>query len=635
MHLPITRRTASSQNPKPSCLAFLGAILFILACGLNGFSIENGPPDPRPPRTEAAQTSARSQATSPARPWVEITPTTAVVAVGRPRPLSLWNDSGERITDATWSLSNPELADIVSAESDQGAYPETGEHPPHGTAVLVGKAPGQVTVTAQWKNATAQTAIEIVPGPFLKGGVNRWVVAAHSGYSTIRFLLAYTSQDGPAIYSIENGGEKGLWVRGLDLDGAQTWAYHWAEPVGAASLKGSAAPVVAYLKRGTQAFIRAVPDTQGGVILQFESADSRSLLVKLDARTGKEVWRYASQGWLYRTSTTHYDGTIFIVEMQSSPKPETALIGINGLSGVIKSRLPFPLSQTGEKNAGCKEGNDHVVQYPSPAGAPMTSEHSSVFLEVEVSSRVRDTLPCKGGGTLSINNSLRLLELKKDGTHNWRMIRSFTYDGPPGSPDAKSVPRPIASEVIPDGQGGVQAAWTYSVESPTRKIEARITRISPAETKEFSLPFPGWGGTPWEPSDSGMVLGEQTTGMASVGNKVVAYDVVTGEVKWTWRAGQGIVQILMSLAGNGLLIMNRGDVVKLDASGKLEPKSEEVLSKRYRTPMAAEDVNNDQIDEDGVTAFNYDFGRFFAIQTPRLPGRPSALVAVAIDGQLY
>ncbi|HUU14984.1 MAG TPA: PQQ-binding-like beta-propeller repeat protein [Terriglobia bacterium] len=461
-------------------------------------------------------------------------------------------------------------------------------------------------------------------------------MTARPGHSTIRFQQAQPAENAPAIYSIENGGEKGLLVRALDLDGTQMWIFRWAEPIGAASLEDSPTPVLStHLKPGVQAFIRAVPDTQGGVILQFEDASSHSLLAKLDTLTGKEVWRYASPGWLYRTSTTHYDGTLYIVEMQQSPKPETALVGIDTVSGVIKSRIPFPVSQRGEKNSGCKPGNDHIVEYPSSAGAPLTSEHASVFVEVEVSSSIRDSQPCDRGGTLSINNSLRLVEVKRDGSHEWRTIKQFTYDGSPNSPEAKSVPRAIASEVIPDGQGGVQAAWTYLVESAAPRIEARITRISASEMKEFNLPIPGWGGTRWDPSDRNMVLGEHTTGMAAVGNQVVGYDVVTGAVKWTWRAEQGRVQIIMALAGNGLLVMNRGEVVELDAKGQLSPNSQEVLSKRYRAPVAAEDGDNDQIDADGMTAFRFDYGQFFAIQTPRPPARPSALVAIALGGRLY
>jgi hypothetical protein len=634
-------RTGTSPQPlNIGLLLCLAAVLFF--CPVVSFASagENSARQRRPTETGARQGAAPAQGAAQPSPFLEITPTTAVVAVGRPRRLSLWNDAGEQVTDATWSLSNPELGEIVSAESEKAVQPETREYPRHGTVVLLGKSAGRVTVTARSKNAAAHATIEIVPGPYLPGGANRWVVAARPGYSTIRFQYAQPAENAPAIYCIENGGEKGLLVRALDLDGTQIWIYRWAEPIGAAALQDSPTPALSTnLKPGAQAFIRTVPDTQGGVILHFEDASSHSLLADLDPLSGKEVWRYVSPGWLYRTSTTHYDGTLYIVEMQKSPKPETALLGLDTLTGVVKSRVPFPVSQRGEKNFACKPGNDHIVEYPSTAGAPLTSGNASVLVEVEVSSSIRDSQPCDRGGILSISNSLRLLEVKRDGSHQWRTIKEFTYDGLPNSEKAKSVPRAIPSEVIPDGRGGVQAAWTYQVGSPVPRSEARITRISASEMKEFSLPFAGWGGTPWDPADRNMVLGEQsgeqTMGMASVGNLVVGYDVVTGAVKWTWRAEQGRVQIIMALAGNGLLVMNRGEVVELDAKGQLTAKSQEVLSKRYRVPVAVEDGDNDQIDADGMTAFRFDYGQFLAIQTPRPPARPSALVAIALGGQLY
>jgi putative pyrroloquinoline-quinone binding quinoprotein len=378
--------------------------------------------------------------------------------------------------------------------------------------------------------------------------------------------------------------------------------------------------------------------TDGGLILQFETASSSSVLVKLSPLTGKETWHYTSPGWLSRSATIHPEGTYYVVEMQQSPKPESALIGIDPVSGVVKSRLPFPLSQTGEKNFGCKQGNDHLVQYPSSVGIPMTSEHNSVFLEVEVYSSIHDALPCKNGGTLSISSSLRLIELKEDGSQIWRTIKQFTYGGSPYLPEAKSLPQAIAGEVIPEGLGGVQAAWTYSGEgSQGRIIEARITRVSATEMKEFSLPFPGWGGTPWDTDVGHMVLGEASTGtgMASVGNQVVAYDVATGAVKWTWHSGQGRVQILMSLQGDNLMVVNRGEVVQLDATGKLSPQSQEALARRYDAPVVPEDGGNDEIDADGMTVFEYEVGQFLAIQTPRPPDRPSSLVGAAMGHRIY
>jgi hypothetical protein len=613
-----------------SFLRHVGALLLVLACCGSSPASNGGLGRKARHTLRAGQATARQQSSSEAQGWMEITPTTAVIVVGYPQPLSAWNDSGQQLSNATWSLSNPELGSIV-VEEYGGVGHEPGAPQPQKVVHFLGKAPGRVTVTAKSKNAEAHAAIEVVSGPYLKSGSNRWTVSAHPGYSTIDFLQGSPADSCPDLYSIENGGQRGLWVRALDSLGMQHWAYHWAGAIGEASVQGAPPPVPALLKPGKLAFVRAVPDTEGGAILQFEDAASRSLLVRLDGRTGNESWRYASPGWLYRTSTEGYDAPLYIVEVVPSPQPEAALLGIDVRTGAVKYRLPFPPSQSGERNAGCRRGNDHIAFKPSEAGAPMTSAAGSVILEVLVSSDVRDALPCASGGTVSIVNSLRLLKVKEDGTTDWQTIREFTYRGSPDSREAEAVPSAEPSEVIPDGQGGFQAAWTYSVDFPRREIEARITRITRKERKEFSLPLPGWGGTPWEPSDSNMVLGEETTGMAKVGSTVVAYDVVTGQVKWVWRAALGGVRILTSLAGNGLLITNRGEVVMLDASGKLSPEAQKDLMNRWSRPMPAEDAGNDQIDANGMTAFNvYTSQTILAIQTPRPPARPSALVAVAI-----
>ena len=225
--------TMRNRNIKFFLLSLFLAGVFIQAGDLAGYARKVRPLTPRLVSSGAAQTVALSPTPIPS---IEITPSQAVVTVGSPWRLSVWDDAGQMLTDATWSLSSTDLAEIVEAESGMAVQPGAGERSQHrgvwllepsrtGSLMLLAKAPGRLSVTARWKNAVAQAEIEIVSGSASEGGTRRWVVPAHPGFSTIYFQEAVPSAGNtPTFYAIENGGARGLWVRGLDFEGAQMWA---------------------------------------------------------------------------------------------------------------------------------------------------------------------------------------------------------------------------------------------------------------------------------------------------------------------------------------------------------------------------------------------------------------------------
>jgi outer membrane protein assembly factor BamB len=101
----------------------------------------------------------------------------------------------------------------------------------------------------------------------------------------------------------------------------------------------------------------SIAHPRGGVILVFDVPDGTTTVRRLDGTTGAEDWRYDSPGQVPfrcpQCPSPHgirRDGTILLVEKMSDAKDReiTALdlIGLDGATGQVTSRLPLPISKT-------------------------------------------------------------------------------------------------------------------------------------------------------------------------------------------------------------------------------------------------------------------------------------------------
>jgi hypothetical protein len=163
---------------------------------------------------------------------------------------------------------------------------------------------------------------------------------------------------------------------------------------------------------------------------------------------------------------------------------------------------------------------------------------------------------------------LLLLRVSPDGEPEWKTFEHIHADG---DGEFAVQDRLFAGETIPDGFGGVLAAWT-SVDAHTRphdpiRTEARVSRISADDQRDFILPMPFW--TPGLNSyfDANMVLGDNNILYATNGVVLVRFDTQTGLADWVRHPPTGKIAIDHATAGGGVLVLNAGHLAYFNAKG--------------------------------------------------------------------
>jgi len=326
---------------------------------------------------------------------------------------------------------------------------------------------------------------------------------------------------------------------------------------------------------GQELLVRDAGDDLGGLLL-LEFGHSMDALVDINGADGTERWRYQSAGYLNQEFTVNSEGDIGIVETVSNP-PGSALLVLNGLTGEIRYRIPFPSSSTTVKNFQCKSGNDLRNVRPSRAGSIFTNIDGNMYVQVETHNETADALPCQAGQYV-FDNSLSLLRVTADGRAEWTRFAEIHSDS---SGRYVAQPRLFAGESIPDGLGGMLAAWNFF--SPGVKdgekehLEARLTRVGPEGQFDYTLPMAGWSEDPTALWAENMVLGDENTLYATDKHVLVNFHVPTGEVKWVRKPPTGGIDIDWATAGGGILVSNQGriDAFTSDGNGQIVPWSVE------------------------------------------------------------
>ncbi|HEV2987429.1 MAG TPA: hypothetical protein VG759_03235 [Candidatus Angelobacter sp.] len=147
-----------------------------------------------------------------------ITPSMVNMLIGDTRSLKLIGDIGQAVTGATWSISDPTVAKISSAD------------PPQLTAL----GQGTTTLTATFNGLTAAMTINVLPGAALPAGTALWSFDPLPGNTMTQLVPGNPVNPGePDIFAVEAPNT----LRAFTKDGLQLWAV----PVGAST--GSAATV--------------------------------------------------------------------------------------------------------------------------------------------------------------------------------------------------------------------------------------------------------------------------------------------------------------------------------------------------------------------------------------------------------
>jgi hypothetical protein len=172
----------------------------------------------------------------------------------------------------------------------------------------------------------------------------------------------------------------------------------------------------------------------------------------------------------------------------------------------------------------------------------------------------------------SFDDTLALLRVSPDGETDWKTFERIHADG---TGDFVVQARVFAGETIPDGLGGVLAAWTYyfpgTKEGEKAHFEARLSRIGDKDQADFRLPTPFW--TPGITSlfDENMVLGEGDTLYATNKKMLMRFNIPAGEVNWGRQPPKGDVELEFAAACGGVVVSNAGQLSYFDAPGNGQP----------------------------------------------------------------
>jgi hypothetical protein len=585
--------------------------------------------------------SAQLQAAS-----LTITPSTLVLLVGETAAVSVVDESGRPVSAVQWTISAP----------------ITALHPEDNQIQLDAEQTGRAVLTATVSDSTATAVITVVAGENLPPMTVKWSLDPTPGYETLLLRQAVPSESMPDMYSIEWSKSSNAIVRALGGTGQQLWMTKLSSiaspqylnremtlPLGTTSsaqkefsnfgqlllLDGGGFVGATKPAKGNpegippdgQSFLtRAVGDFSGGLQL-LERGHATDSMVSLNGKDGSELWRYRSPGRLGKDWTSNYNHDIGIVETLADPVGSALLI-LDDRTGKVRFRIPLPNSSTTIKNLKCISGNDISNVRAARAGSILTSSDGNIYVQVEVHNEMSDALPCKTGQYV-FDNSISLLKITPDGKTEWK---TFIHIHSDANGNYVAQPRVFAGETIPDGLGGVLAAWTYA--SPGNKegekphFEARLTRINSSDQFDYTLPMPGWTANPMSVFDENMVLGEQDILYATDNHILISFDIKSGEMKWARHPPTGEIAIDWSTSGGGVLVTNAGRFVSfnIEGDGQALPWTVEPANQR--------DIGLAQLDPfDGTPALPLQLrdlqlswhGDFFAVEDGAPSGRGAVM----------
>ncbi len=515
-----------------------------------------------------------------------VTPSTASMILSEEVSFSVVDGTGRPLTSVQWSI-NPPLAELRV---------ENGE------ATVTAKQPGRATLTATTGNETASANLTIVAGPSLPPATVRWSVEPTPGFATLLVRQAVPNPDSEvAFYAIEWNQSSNAVLRAFQDSGQQLWMTRLsssATPLTSKQILPPPGEVFLNDQRisdhtqiiigdksafaannstdpnsyglppdGKSILLRTSGDGSGGIFL-LERGRFRDSIVDVSSTNGSESWRYTSKGRLAKNWSVNHQGDVAIVETISSPV-SSALLILNGTTGEVRFRIAFPISSSTINGFRCQDPVHNVLKSvrPSLSGSVFTSTDSNMYIQVELHVESLDIEACKNR-QYSFDDGLSLLRVTPEGETEWREFQHIHSDG-----DGNFVvqERVFAGESIPDGFGGVLAAWTYFFpgakggEKP--HTQARLSRIGPTGQRDFNLPMPFWSPGINSLFDENMILGEGNPLYATNGTLLVRFDTEAGEVNWVRNPPTGSIKLDHATPGGGLVVVNAGRLHYFDAKG--------------------------------------------------------------------
>jgi hypothetical protein len=499
----------------------------------------------------------------PAPASLHISPAVANLVLGDTQQYTVMDEQGRVRNDATWTISDPTLAEISSDSSPQ----------------LTALAIGQPALTATVQGISAQTLVNI-SGVALSPGMERWSDPPLTRATGEHVFQAVPAPGTPDLYAVENGPCLDRFCNTLNklivaysADGTQLWQR--SLPQQNASLSPS---------------FWTAPDRFGGIVIQYAPDSSlQSQIIDLDGQTGATVWQdnFRSDGGATNLAVRPNGDIVLAITVPTQPFDGTSHQELFVLDGNSGQRTSIPLQQQTQTTFF----NGVSSQQQRLGLGPITSDADGTIY-VEYSGLNQQTSVFINGGLQSNEDyRLQLVTVAPDNSETEQTLQSGFIFRPAFGDATGSVM--IVGPAIPDGQGGILALWSQGPPVINQDVTEpyMVTHITPGGGTTYELPSLAVTllGNQFSSVNPGFqflrpVINESGTAFAASGH-TTAFDIISGQEAWT-TAGAGV-------GGSGSpLLIARGDggVIAggptFDSQGKLGAE----LPSGFidATPMAAD-----------------------------------------------
>jgi outer membrane protein assembly factor BamB len=481
---------------------------------------------------EAAQEEVAPQDSG----W-RISPEKINIRLGDDRALQLLDDSAQELKGATWSIDNPDLAEIRVED---------------GLTVVHPKAVGTVVVTAVLGEETRTREVKIWSAlrP-LPPGTIKW--GLHPIGREVGDIPAVPG-DGPTMFSLEQTESGKTYLRADSVDGIQVWT--WLMPESARDVE------------------LVCGDWTGGALISANHEDSFTLYTV--GKDGQLRWKHGFSG-IRKGHAYNLQHLIHIVA-QSADGTVTTLTGLDEESGAVRFELTLPASHEKQKNV--KREGSNVVCATGLATNPLRTIVSRVYVNMDGYAYVAFTQndwtldggKCTAGEaidphTLNLirDEKLWLWQIHPDGTHRSILVEATKLTQQLSAPTSVVSP---TSAIVTDNMNGtlipVRMTHNRMPENIRDQSDEFIYRVNAEGDLVYKLPLPNYSG----PLRDEMVIGSDELGFATRGGVLIAFHVRDGKELWQWDSKTDDISVLAALADGSCLVQTPTDAVKVDSSRK-------------------------------------------------------------------
>ncbi len=526
------------MSDRRRAITFLCAFLAFSSCHL----LAQTDPSPAANADNATQTNQAQSDSLPSTPPQEdtgwrIAPENLNIQLGEDRALQVLDDSAQELKGATWSIDNPDLAEL--REQGDGVV----VHP---------KAVGTVVVTAIIENESRTREIKIWSAlrPIPNGTI-RW-----SGHPIGREVgdIPAVPGDGPTMFSLEQTEAGKTYLRANREDGIQVWTWLMPETTHDAAL--------------------VCGDWMGGALISASHEDSFTLYTV--GKDGQLRWKHTFAG-IRKGHAYNLQHLVHILS-QSKDGTNTTLTGLDEVSGDIKFELKIPQSHENQK--GVKRDGASVVcakgsttnQLPTPVSRLFVNMDGYAYVAFTHSEWTIDGGKCTPGTVLDphdINltrdDKLTLWQVHPDGTVQSIVVEATKITQLLSAPVATASP---TGAILTDNMSGtlipVRLSDPRSTDNGNSASAEFVYRINDEGELIYKLPMPAYSGTLHDE----IVIGSDELGFATRGGTLIAFNVREGKELWQWDSKTDEISVVAALAGGSCLVQTPTDAVKVDSSTK-------------------------------------------------------------------